>query len=73
MENWNNMYMPGNKKINDQVNQPINNFRQEIKYYTCDGKELPSIEEVIMYNQMYYEKMKNPNQSNLENHSGMHR
>lgn len=29
-----------------------------ISYKTCDGKDVATIEEVMRYNQMYYEKMK---------------
>lgn len=88
MDNWNNMYMPGNKgnrnlqgqpntisPLNyDSVNEPTEQKTDfGTRFYTCDGREVSSIEEVMMYNQMYYERMKNQIEPNIERPSGIHR
>lgn len=74
MDNWNNMYMPGDKGNNNlqgktntvsplnnnSVNRPLDNtteFGKGTKYYTCDGKEVATMEQVFSYNQMYYDSM----------------
>jgi hypothetical protein len=88
MENWNTMYMPGNKgdnniqgrpnrihpSNNDSVVNPIekiNDFGKGIRYYTCDGREVATMEQVFQYNQMYYEKM--IKDETTEKTGGMHR
>ena len=37
---------------------PITPYGKEEIYYTCDGKTVSSIDEVMKYNQLYYERMK---------------
>lgn len=40
--------------------EPIDNltdYGRGISYKTCDGKEVATMEEVLEYNQMYYESM----------------
>lgn len=38
---------------------PITDFGKGIFYKTCDGKNVSTMEEVMQYNQMFYERMKN--------------
>ena len=60
-----------NKNINfNSVINPINNMRGGYppsydafyqypkKFKTCDGKDVATMEEVMQYNQMFYERMK---------------
>lgn len=71
-----NMYISGNKDLTKEkkkitsINQSIKDYSTDygkgIIYYTCDGKEVATMEEVIMYNQIYYEKMKIQINSGLE-------
>ena len=68
---------------NDSVENPINNMRggttpkydafyaDTKKYKTCDGKDVATMEEVMQYNQMFYDRMMN-GEHRIEN-SGMHR
>ena len=68
---------------NDSVENPINNLRSGStpkfdafyadtkKYKTCDGKDVATMEEVMQYNQMFYDSLKNEEQ-HIEN-SGIHR
>ena len=37
----------------------ITDFGKGISFYTCDGKEVATIEEVMRYNEMYYKLMMN--------------
>ncbi len=41
------------------INTPIRDYTTDygkgISYYTCDGKVVATIEQVLQYNQMYYE------------------
>ena len=50
------------QKNDEQMTQkPIDpriDFGKGISYYTCDGKVASSMEQVMQYNQMYYERMK---------------
>lgn len=38
---------------------PRTNFGRGISYKTCDGKDVATMEEVMQYNQMFYERMMN--------------
>ena len=38
---------------------PITNFGKGITYMSCDGKEFATIEEVMQYNQIYYNNLIN--------------
>lgn len=33
------------------------NWGKGIRFYTCDGKEVATMEQVMQYNQMYYDSM----------------
>ena len=72
------------KTNNDSVENPINNLREgpypdkydafdkdTKKYKTCDGKNVATMEEVMEYNKMFYDRMMN-REHHIEN-SGMHR
>lgn len=39
-------------------NSPINDWGKGIRYYTCDGRQVDSLEKVMLYNQAYYDAMK---------------
>ena len=66
---------------NDKIENPINNLRGRStpsydafyadtkKFKTCDGKDVATMEEVMQYNQMYYERMKNA----TNDYTGRHR
>ena len=36
---------------------PRTNFGKERPYKTCDGKDVATMEEVMLYNKMFYERM----------------
>ena len=61
---------------NDSVDRPKDNrtyFGKGIYYLTCDGKECSTMEQVMQYNQMYYDRMMNKiNDHTIEN-KGIHR
>lgn len=38
---------------------PRTDFERGISYKTCDGKDVATMEEVMQYNQMFYERMMN--------------
>jgi hypothetical protein len=38
---------------------PRTDFGRGISYKTCDGKDVATMEEVMQYNQMFYERMMN--------------
>ena len=47
---------------NDSIDKPKDNrtdFGKGIYYLTCDGKKCATMEEVMQYNQMYYDRMMN--------------
>ena len=49
-------------------------FEKGIYYKTCDGKDVATMEEVMQYNQMFYERMMiKKEQEYSENKGGMHR
>ena len=50
---------------------PITDWGKGTRFYTCDGKEVESMEAVMQYNQMYYERIMN--ESKIEENSGRHR
>lgn len=53
---------------------PRTNFGKEISYKTCDGKDAATMEEVMQYNQMFYERMMiKKEQEYSENKGGMRR
>ena len=43
----------------EQKIDPRTDFGREITYKTCDGKDVDTMEEVIQYNQIVYDRMKN--------------
>jgi hypothetical protein len=49
----------------DRVEKPVENktdFGKGMFYYTCDGKKVATMEDVIYYNEMYYQAMKKEHQ-----------
>ena len=65
-----NDYMIQKNATNDAMNQkiekkdyiePIKDYQTDwakgIRFYTCDGKEVATMEQVMQYNQMYYDSM----------------
>jgi hypothetical protein len=53
---------------------PTTDFGKGIVYYTCDGKQAASMDQVMQYNQMYYENMMIKKQDIIDEKSGgMHR
>lgn len=53
---------------------PRTDFGKGVSYKTCDGKDVATMEEVMQYNQMFYESMMiKKDQEYSENKSGMHR
>ena len=61
---------------NDSVDRPKDirtDFGKGITFKTCDGKDAATMEEVMQYNQMFYDRMMNKiDDPHIEN-SGMHR
>ena len=57
------MYVPEYKDNSVQNKNSVTNSKNDkgIKYYTCDGKEVASMDEVMAYNEMYYNSMKTDN------------
>ena len=52
--------------------EPIDNrtdYGRGIIYKTCDGKDVATIEEVMQYNQRYYDLMKNTISNNTMNNN----
>lgn len=61
---------------NDSVDRLKNNrtdYGKGIYYLTCDGKECATMEEVMQYNQMFYDRMMNKIDDHHIENSGMHR
>lgn len=52
---------------------PITDWGKGIRFYTCDGKEVESMDVVMQYNQMYYERMMMRDKNLFEENSGRHR
>lgn len=53
---------------------PRTNFEKKLLYKTCDGKDVATMEEVMLYNKMFYERMMiKKGQEYSENKGGMHR
>jgi len=53
---------------NDSVERPIDvrtDFGKGMIYYSCDGKKFTSLEQVMQYNELFYEKMKIKKQEHL--------
>ena len=60
------------------IKTPIRDYTTDygkgISYYTCDGKVVATIEQVLQYNQMYYENMIiKSQQEETEKTEGFHR
>ena len=57
MENMENMEKV---KKNDfsYANDNMENFGKGIGYYTCDGHQVATLEQVMQYNKMYYQALK---------------
>ena len=61
-------------KVLEPKIDPRTDFGKGISYKTCDGKDVSTMEEVMQYNQMFYERMMiKKNQEYSENKGGMHR
>ena len=53
---------------------PHTNFGKKLLYKTCDGKDVATMEEVMLYNKMFYERMMiKKGQEYSEKKGGMHR
>lgn len=60
--------------MNKEIDDHRTDFGKEIRYKTCDGKEVATMEEVMLYNKMFYERMMiKKDQGYSENKGGMHR
>ena len=52
---------------------PHTNFGKKLLYKTCDGKDVATMEEVMLYNKMFYERMMiKKGQEYSEKKVGMH-
>lgn len=40
------------------ANDNMENLGQGIRYYTCDGHQVATLEQVMQYNEMYYQALK---------------
>lgn len=63
--------VPIDKEIVNLDSAPVDvrtDFGKGIYYKTCDGKDVATMEEVMLYNQMYYERMKIQSQEQKEIH-----
>lgn len=61
---------------NDSVDRPKDirtDFGKGITFKTCDGKDVATMEEVMQYNQMFYDRMMNKIDDHHIENSGMHR
>ena len=69
------IYMKKNKDYMFQTKiDSRTDFEKGIYYKTCDGKDVATMEEVMQYNQMFYERMMiKKEQEYSENKGGMHR
>lgn len=56
---------------NNKIN-PRTDYGKGIFYLTCDGKVCATMEEVMQYNQMYYDSNNKIDDHTIEN-KGMHR
>ena len=70
-------FVVGSEEYN-RVHNPIKddyltNFGRGITFKTCDGKEVATMEEVMQYNQMFYERMKNKIDNHIIENRGMHK
>lgn len=53
---------------------PRTNFEKGLSYKTCDGKDAATMEEVMLYNKIFYERMMTKKgQECSENKGGIHR
>ena len=52
-----NIITPYGKGLEPKID-PITPYGKGETYYTCDGKEASSMDEVMKYNQLYYERLK---------------
>lgn len=62
------LYKNDYKKID-----PRTNYGKGIYYLTCDGKECATMEQVMQYNQMYYDRMKIRKDDHIIENKEMHR
>lgn len=50
----------------------LTDFGKGITFKTCDGKDAATMEEVMQYNQMFYERMMNKIEDHTIENRGMH-
>ena len=76
-QEYNDYYFPKKEKSDLYLDpKPIDNltdFGKGIYFFTCDGKKVATMEEVMAYNNMYYENMKIKKNDDFSQKSGMHR
>jgi len=62
-QSYNDYYFPKKEKKDVYIDpKPVDNitdFGKGTYYLTCDGKKVATMEEVMMYNKMYYDNMMN--------------
>ena len=52
---------------------PRTDYGKGIFYKTCDGRDVATMEEVMLYNQMFYDRMMNKVEDHAIENKGMHR
>ena len=76
-QEYNDYYFPKKEKsdlyLDPKSIDNLTDFGKEIYFFTCDGKKVATMEEVIAYNNMYYENMKIKKTDDFSQKSGMHR
>lgn len=47
-----------NYAFGKQEKSPVTDWGQGTRYYTCDGRQVATFEQVMKYNEMYYQALK---------------
>ena len=53
--------------------EPRTDYGKGISYKTCDGRDVATMEEVMLYNQMFYDRMMKKVEDHAIENKGMHR
>ena len=61
-------------RVHYQKNEDhLTDFGKGTNFKTCDGKDVATMEEVMQYNQMFYDRMMNKVDDHIIENKGMHR
>ena len=54
-------------KVETKIETKQDNVKDiPLPYYTCDGKQVATLDEVMLYNELYYERLKLKNEINID-------